>query len=61
MSIISDDGASITSPDDHPSPSNSSSNWSGLQSRAATTSAADYFPQHEVISKGPQKAEIQLR
>lgn len=58
VSLLSDDGGSVTSPDElapHPGGNGGGSNgWSGRV-------VADYVPQHEVIHKGPQKAEIQLR
>lgn len=61
---MSDDGASITSPDELLS-SEELARWNHLAGAAPTygraSSSLDYLPHNETVSKGPQKAEIQLR
>ena len=60
---MSDDGASITSPDELLSSEDLAhwNNLSGIGTGRAGISSLDYLPHNETVSKGPQKAEIQLR
>ncbi len=57
MSMVSDDVASLTTPEDGGHGTNNIHDWSSLQAHAADYAASS----HEAASKGPQKSEIQLR
>jgi hypothetical protein len=57
LSILSEDVASVVSPDDRNESPTSSSDWANGSNAAAVSH--DFC--QEFISKGPPKAEVQLR